>query len=272
MNLYKSIRVFREKLRDGRFCLGVGISLSDPAVIEALGALTDFFWIDLEHTPISLETLQCQLIAARAVGTPAIVRVPGTEPWFIKRVIDTGASGVIVPQVRSADEVKRIVDACRYHPEGDRGYGPRRASNYGQDRDYLASANRDLFVAVQIEHIEAVRALDEIAALPGLDSLVIGPFDLSLSMGRPGAVTDPEVEQVMRKVVNAARSRGLSVGMGGPANRDYVRRAAALGVNWLQSGIDFEYMMQFVGDFFHRVTADAAEGAGPTGSATDIRY
>jgi hypothetical protein len=140
--------------------------LSDPAVTEALGRTVDFFWIDLEHSPLGLELMQAHLIAARAVGVPALVRVPAAEAWFIKRVIDTGASGLIVPQVRSPDEVRSVVQACRYQPQGDRGYGPRRASNYGHDVGYLETINRDLFVSVQIEHVEAVRALDEIAAVP----------------------------------------------------------------------------------------------------------
>ena len=259
MSLYQSINKFRQQLRSGRFCLGVGISLSDPAVTEALGRLTDFYWVDLEHTPIGLETLQAHLISARAVGVPAIVRVPGSEPWFIKRVIDAGAPGIIVPQVRSSEEVKRVIDACRYHPEGDRGYGPRRASDYGQDPGYFTSANQDLFVSVQIEHIEAVRQLDEIVEVKGLDSIVVGPFDLAVSMGKAGQVGDPEVVSTIRRIVQTAKAKGLFVGMGGPANREYVLRAVEMGVQWLQSGIDFEYMLQFVQHFFQETSAQMPE-------------
>ena len=118
------IRGFRQKLAAGTMCFGSGITLADPAIAEVLGPVSDFFWIDLEHSPLSLESVVAHLIAARAVGVPGIVRVPISEPWFIKRVIDSGASGIIVPQVRTADEVKRVVDACRYRPQGDRGFGP----------------------------------------------------------------------------------------------------------------------------------------------------
>src|SRR5687767_4660651 len=113
-SLYEPIRQFRARLSAGQFCVGAAISLSDAAVTESLGRVVDFFWIDLEHSPLGLESLQTHLIAARAVDVPALVRVPASEAWFIKRVIDTGAPGVIVPQVRTAEEVRRVVEACRY--------------------------------------------------------------------------------------------------------------------------------------------------------------
>jgi 2-keto-3-deoxy-L-rhamnonate aldolase RhmA len=252
-SLYHSIRQFRASLSAGKFCLGPAITLSDPAVTEALGRGADFFWMDLEHSPMGLESLQAHLIAARAVGVPALVRVPASETWFIKRVIDTGAAGVIVPQVRSAEEVRTVVQACRYQPQGDRGYGPRRASNYGHDTGYFECINQDLFVAVQIEHIEAVRALDDIVAVPGLDSIVLGPFDLSISMGLAGQVAHPEVLTAIGRVIAAAKARGLSIGMGGPASEDYALRAAAMGVQWLQSGGDLDYLTQFFGQFSSRI-------------------
>ncbi len=252
-SLYHPIRQFRSRLSAGRFCLGPAITLSDPAVTEALGRGVDFFWIDLEHSPMGLESLQGHLIAARALGVPALVRVPAAETWFIKRVIDTGAGGVIVPQVRSAEEVRTVVRACRYQPQGDRGYGPRRASNYGHDTAYFERSNQDLFVSVQIEHIEAVRSLDDIVAVPGLDSVVLGPFDLSVSMGLAGQVAHPEVLAAIARVIAAAKARGLYVGMGGPALEDYALRAAAMGVQWLQCGGDLDYLVQFFGQFTSRI-------------------
>jgi 2-dehydro-3-deoxyglucarate aldolase/4-hydroxy-2-oxoheptanedioate aldolase len=248
------MREFRGKISAGHFLIGAAISLSDSAVTEALGRVVDFFWIDLEHSPLGLESLQTHLIAARAVGVPALVRVPASESWFIKRVIDAGAAGLIVPQVRSANEAQRVVEACRYRPEGDRGYGPRRASNYGYDVHYLDTINQDLFVAVQIEHIEAMRALDAIVAVPGLDSLVLGPYDLSVSMGLAGQVAHPDVIAAITRVIATAKERGLFIGMGGPAQEDYVLRAAEMGVQWIQCGCDFQYMIQFFGQFASRIS------------------
>jgi 2-keto-3-deoxy-L-rhamnonate aldolase RhmA len=254
--MYKPIETFRNKLAAGHLCLGAGITLADAAVTEALGGSVDFFWIDLEHTTMTLESLQTHLIAARAVGVPALVRVPGVEAWFIKRVLDAGAQGLIAPQVRSCEEVRLVVDACRYPPKGHRGYGPRRASNYGRDEAmYRETINQTLFVAAQIETIEALRELDQIVAVPGLDSLVIGPYDLSASMGLMGQVTHPHLLAAIQRIINAAHDHGLFVGMGGPADEEYAVRAAHMGVQWLQCGSDFGYMLQFIHDFFPRLSA-----------------
>src|SRR5258708_6784198 len=142
------IDLFRERLDSGRLCLGPAITFSDPAVTEALAPSVDFVWIDLEHNPTSLESLAAHLIAARAGGTPALVRVPSSDVAWIKRVLDTGAEAVIVPQVRSADEVRQVVSACRYPPQGTRGFGPRRAADYGRRNaaEYVPEANVRGFV------------------------------------------------------------------------------------------------------------------------------
>ncbi|MBI4582804.1 MAG: 4-hydroxy-3-methylbut-2-en-1-yl diphosphate synthase [Planctomycetes bacterium] len=253
--MFEDIRKFREKLASGRFCAGASITLSDPAVTEALGKSVDFFWIDTEHTPLSLESLQAHLIAARAVGVPALVRVPASEVWFIKRVLDTGAQGLIVPQVRSAQEVRRVVEACRYQPLGDRGFGPRRAFEYGREDvdQYIQAANRDLFVAAQIENVDAYQDLDAILMISGLDSIVIGPYDLSASMGLLGKVTHPQVAEAIAAIIRKAREKGLFVGMGMGPDEDHALWAARLGVQWVQCGCDFGYLIKFADQLFDRV-------------------
>jgi 2-keto-3-deoxy-L-rhamnonate aldolase RhmA len=253
--MFKSIRVFRKKLKAGRFCLGAGVTLSDPAILECLGGCCDFFWIDLEHTPISLETLQAQLIAARAVNVPALVRVPSSEIGTIKRVLDTGAAGLIVPQVRSADEVRRVVSAARYQPLGDRGFGPRRAANYGTYATgaYIREANRDLFVCVQIENEEAVGDLDAIIKVRHLDCIVVGPYDLAASMGRMGQVNHPAVIKAVKSIVTRSRRAGLFVGMGMGADSRHALRAARLSVNWVQCGDDLAYMARCAEGLFQQI-------------------
>jgi 2-keto-3-deoxy-L-rhamnonate aldolase RhmA len=255
------IHKFREKLNSGRFCLGAGISFYDPAVTEALCDSVDFLWIDLEHNPTSLESLQSQLIAARAGGAPALVRVPTSDVAWIKRVVDTGAEGIIVPQVRSAEEVRQIVSNCRYPTLGTRGYGPRRPSNYGRNggAEYLAHANEHLFVCVQIESIDAVRELDEILAVKGLDSIVLGPQDLSGSMGMLGQVHHPKVAETIAHIVTQARKAGLYVGMGMGNDVDFAVEAAKLGVQWVQCGSDFSYMVAFADQLYGRVRARLGE-------------
>ncbi len=263
--MFEPIRQFRRKLQAGQLCFGASVTLSDPAVSEVLGRQVDFLWIDLEHTPLGLESLQAHLIAARAVGVAAIVRVPSSEDWMIKRVLDTGAGGIIVPQVRSAAEVRRVVETCRYKPDGNRGYGPRRASNYGADASYLDTC-KDLFVCAQIENVDALCELDQIVQVQGLDSLALGPYDLAASMGYIRHPEQPKVVAAIQQVIDAARAHGLWVGLGGPADEEYAARAIQQGVQWLQSGSDFEYMSQFLKPFFQRVQERLGKkGSGPTG-------
>lgn len=241
-----AITQFRERLAADEICIGASITLTDPRVTDALADSVDFFWIDLEHCMMSPEALSGHLLAARGRGKAALVRVTGSSTPFIKPILDMGADGIIVPQVRTADEVWRIVRDCRYPPQGQRGYGPRVPSNYGRDggATYIARANQELFVAVQIETAEALAALDDILAIPGLDSLVLGPQDLSGALGRLGDVEHPTVVEAMQTVINKTRASGRFVGAGMGTDVGYAATMAQRGVQWLQVGGDFGYMIE----------------------------
>ncbi|MBT4866540.1 MAG: 4-hydroxy-3-methylbut-2-en-1-yl diphosphate synthase [Planctomycetaceae bacterium] len=253
--MISNIHKFREKLDAGRFCLGAGITFSDPAVVEALSDSVDFLWIDLEHNPTNLESLLAHLIAARAGGAPALVRVPSQEIAWIKRVLDTGAEGIILPQADSAAEIREFVSACRYPPKGTRGFGPRRPTNYARfgGDEYLEHANRNLFVVAQIETVSALNELDEIVAIDGLDSLVVGPYDLSGSMGILGQVHHQQVLDAVRTVAEKAKAAGLYIGMGMGADAEHALEAAQLGVQWAQCGNDFEFMIHRTDQLYHDV-------------------
>jgi len=236
---------FREKIAAGGLCTGPGITLTDPRVTDALGDSVDFIWIDLEHSLMSPEAMAGHMLAARGRQVPVLVRVPAGETAFIKPVLDAGADGIIVPQVTSAAEVKRAVDDCRYPPVGTRGYGPRVPSNYGRDGgpDYLRRANDDVFTAVMIETRQAVEAIDEIVAVPGLDSIVLGPMDLSASYGMLGEVEHPTVVKAIEHVIARARAAGCLVGSGMGVDSATAIRMAKRGVQWAQIGSDFGYLI-----------------------------
>jgi len=240
------INRMREKLRAGEIVLGAGISLCDLTVTEALAPSVDFFWIDLEHNAMTTESMLGHLIAARAGGAASIVRIPSGDVGWIKRVIDSGAEGIILPRAYSAQEVAAFVSACRYPPMGTRGFGPRRPMQYGRlpQQDYLKQANRDLFVVAQVETVELMDDLDEVLKLEGLDSLVLGPQDLSGSMGRLGETTHPDVVAAMRTIAAKAKAAGKFIGAGLGANTEFAHLLLDCGVQWLQAGGDFEFMIR----------------------------
>jgi 2-keto-3-deoxy-L-rhamnonate aldolase RhmA len=259
--MYCSTKKFRERMDAGQLCLGPGITFADPTVTESIAPLADFVWIDLEHNPTNLQTMIAHLIAARATGTIGIVRVPSGDLGWIKRVLDSGAEGIILPQTQSYEEVAAFVSACRYPPLGTRGFGPRRPTDYGRiaAEEYVEAANRELFVVAQIESAGALNDIDRIVQIEGLDSLVVGPYDLSGSLGMLGQVDHPQVTDAITRIVSAGREAGLYVGMGMGATPDFALRAAEMGVQWVQAGNDFEYMNLFAANFYADVRARLAE-------------
>src|SRR5437868_4013098 len=147
---------FADKLRQKPPCLGTCITFTDPTVTEALCGVFDFVWIDMEHNALSLEAVQGHIMATKGSETTPIVRVAWNDPVLIKPVLDIGAAGIIAPMVRTAEETRRLVAACRYPPEGIRGFGPRRPSNYGRDggAEFCKSQNESIMTIAQVEHTD----------------------------------------------------------------------------------------------------------------------
>lgn len=255
--MYDAVMRFRKSLDEGQVCLGAGITLTDSSIVEALAPAVDFFWIDLEHTHLSYETVLAHLIAARAGGKAAFVRVRGSDVAHIKPLLDIGVGGIIVPQVQSAAEVRAVVSACRYAPQGNRGFGPRRAANYGRDdgEAWLKQVNQQLFVAVQVENAAAFGELEEIAAIDGLDSIALGPYDLSVSLGHPGDMQHPKVAAALERIIAVARKAGKYVGSGMGAYAQDAIAANGRGVQWIQCGDDYGYMVAHVEQLFRDVRA-----------------
>lgn len=243
--IFSDICGFRRKLLEGRIQVGAGITFSDPLVSDALAPTSDFLWIDTEHGGLCPDALHGHLLAAKAARIPALVRVTSGSVQEIKPVLDAGADGIIVPQITTAGDVRAVVQACRYRPMGTRGFGPRVPSRYGRDggMDYLEEANRSVFVAVQIENVEACEELDEILEIEGLDSVVIGPADLSLAMGLELDLNHPAMLDRIADIASRARAAGLFVGAGMGPDAAYAIRLAGLGVQWLQIGCDFSFMV-----------------------------
>ena len=227
--------------------MGTAISFTDPMVSAALADSLDLLWIDTEHAMMSMEAVRGHVLAGQAHNTPVLVRVPGSGMQWIKPALDSGADGIIVPQVYSAAEAREAVRDCHYPPLGRRGFGPRVPSNFGRISpiETMERANKDVFVCVQIETAEALQQIDEILAIEGLDSVVIGPFDLSASLGFPGQPEHPQVLAGIASIVQKANAVGKFVGAGGGADAGYVTRMKERGVHWMQSGNDFDYLVRY---------------------------
>lgn len=207
----------RALLASGEPVLTMLMNIADPAVGELLGRSgIGYVIIDTEHAFYPSQSLRECIAAIRATGTPVVVRVPANEEHLVKTVLDLGADGVQIPNVKSAEEAARAVSFTRYAPEGVRGVGYGRASGHGVDiAEYVAGANARIALIVMIESGRGVAAAEEIAAVPGVDALVVGPADLATDLGLGLQVDAPELHAAFRTVIAAGRRHGIPVAVGG---------------------------------------------------------
>ncbi|MBQ6472435.1 MAG: hypothetical protein IJJ33_10660 [Victivallales bacterium] len=228
-------------MESGAVTVGAVISLTDPTVAELAGYCgMDFIWIDSEHNAFNMESIKNLIISARAGGTAPLVRVRSNDSNLIKPVLDMAPAGVIIPMVSSVESAKAAVAACKYPPVGIRGCGVRRAVGYGaiDFGTYLAESQREPWVIIQIEHIDAVSALDDILQVPGVDSICIGPCDLSGSMGILNKMDDPKLNQILDEASAKVKAAGKILGT---AAGDFPRWKAR-GVNWFAGTSDWGCM------------------------------
>jgi len=231
-------------LIDGRAAVGTWLTLPDPSIAEALAdAGFDFLVADGEHGPIDTSELFALLAATRAAAIPLLYRVGANEPVRIMHALDAGASGVVIPQVRSVADAERAIAWCRYPPAGLRGIAPRRASGYGRrTAAYLQSADALVTCAVQIETREALSVLDDILAIPGLDTILVGPNDLAAALGHTGDIGHAEVEQAIDRIGERARAAGVPAGLwtGSPTQ---ARLRLSQGWSWVTVGTDYGFLV-----------------------------
>jgi len=206
--------VFLKKLQDGSAPVGTLITMDAPVVAEIL-SLCGFDWLflDMEHGNLALQSV---LRMSQAIGDRAstLVRIPANDPMWIQKVLDIGVEGIIVPRVNSQTEAEQVVQYARYPPEGKRGAGIGRAHGYGVSFDeYMANANAETAIIIQIEDIEAVRNLDAILGVPGISGVLIGPYDLSGSMNMPGEVTSSPVQAEIATIKQKCREKNIPVGI-----------------------------------------------------------
>lgn len=228
---------FRERLLRGEQLIGTMLTLTAPAVAEIL-ALSGFDWlfIDAEHSVFATAELQATLQAVGSV--PCLVRLASAAEEPIKKALDVGAAGIIAPQINSAEQAAQVVRWAKYAPQGNRGVGIGRAHGYGlQMQDYIATANQRTTVVVQAEHIDAVNQIEAIVGVAGVDAVLIGPYDLSASMGRIGQIDHREVVQAIEHVTAACLDAGVRLGIFG-VSAEAVQPYIARGYTLIVAGVD----------------------------------
>lgn len=210
-----NLEKFLSKIRSGQCPLGGCVSLSDPLVTEIVAAAGfDFVFIDGEHGEIDRNTALHHLMAVNGTDCASLYRVPCCDHTEIKRIIDFCPAGIIVPMVMNAEQAALAIAAMRYPPVGNRGVGFRRGTDFQPVTDeYWKLSGHEPLVILQIEHIDAVRDLDRILALPGLDSVLVGPYDLSASMGKAGQWDDPEVKEAYDTIARKSHEAGVLLGV-----------------------------------------------------------
>jgi 2-keto-3-deoxy-L-rhamnonate aldolase RhmA len=237
------------QLRAGKLAIGMGVRQARTVDIAQIAKTAGFDWlfIDCEHGSMGTDTAAQIAAASLAVGVTPVVRVPGYEHWLASRMLDNGAQGIVVPHVDTEEMARRAAAHCRFPPVGKRsmGGGLQQTGFAPMPIGEAARAvNEETLLVVMIESPEGVANCDAIAAVPGVDALLIGTNDLCFEMGVPGRFDDPRVEEAYRKVIAACRRHGKFPGMGGLYTSEYLEKYTAMGVQLVLSGSDFAFLMK----------------------------
>lgn len=245
----------RVRLKEGGV-IGGHVFFNDPAITEAM-ALSgyDFIWIDAEHGPFDKQQILLHVMAANGAGAAAFVRVTTATMGVVKPVLEMGIDAIILPMITSVAEAEAALELCLYPPKGTRGFGPRRAIAYNAQElgDYLAHSEESFLRIIQIEHIDAVSVIDGLLALDALDAIIIGPNDLSASIGLLGDSLHPDVLKAGRAVIAAAKRAGKPVGVSIAPSKRAIETWQGLGVDFLSVGDDISFIRQGVLDTFAMV-------------------
>jgi 4-hydroxy-2-oxoheptanedioate aldolase len=233
------INQFKRGLREGRQQIGLWNSIPGPVVAEMIAG-TGFDWItiDTEHSLTDIPDTLGMMQAMAPYPVSPVVRPQSQDPVLIKRLLDLGAQTLMIPYVQTADEARAIVAAMRYAPRGFRGVaGGTRATRFGLVKDYMARAEEELCLIVQIETGEALSHIEEIAAVDGVDALFIGPADLAASLGHPGNQSHPEVvaavESAIKRIVAAGKPAGILT-----IDQAFARQCIGWGTRFTAVGVD----------------------------------
>jgi len=231
----------KNRIHQGQPVLGGWTLTGHPAVAEIMAAEGfDFLVADMEHTPISVEAFYHVALAAKGTDCDVLARLPACDAVLAKQVLDLGAAGIIVPSVNTPAEAAQSVAMAKFPPAGIRGASLCRATGFGSRfSEYFQAHNDAVLVVVMLEHITAVQNADAILATPGLDAVLIGPYDLSASMGLAGQLQHPDVLAAQETILDACRRRRIAAGIHVvPVDAGEVQRRIQQGFRFIACGID----------------------------------
>lgn len=236
------MNMLRKKMENREVVLGTLVSLTDPCLCEIMGNVGyDCVWIDMEHTYMSYKDVLCHLNAARSANIPSVVRLPQNDLTATKKVLEMGPDGIIFPMVKSAKELKELVEITLYPPLGSRGFGPMRAIGYGAEdvQEYVQEKSLDLCRFVQIEHIDMINDLAEVIEIPYVDGFIFGPNDLSGSLGDFLNVFEEKIFKKIKQTASILKSHGKCVGLAGGMNNTDIKKWSELELDMLFAGADW---------------------------------
>jgi len=251
----------RRRLAAGEPVFAITITVPSVEIAAQAAHLGfDFLWIEMEHSPITLETLRSMVLATRGAPAAPFARVPVNELWTAKRVLDAGVQGVIFPFTTTPDLAHRAVAACRYPPVGRRGSGPGLATfSWPEQGNYHDSADANVFVIAVVEEAAAVERVEEIAATPGLDAIFIGTSDLSFSYGLRGQQDDPQLKKAIERIVAAGHKYNKPVGRPA-ATPEQVTAFRAQGFSLFQVKTELGFLAAGARDFLSGAGRASARG------------
>lgn len=238
--------MLKEKIKNKEKAIGTHINFADPSVGRIAGlAGYDYIWIDMEHNYISTESLLALVVAVKSGGSDVIVRVPQDDLTVTKKVMEMGVDGIVFPMVKTAEDANRLISYTLYPPYGVRGFGPMNAVGYGayDVKEYIESSRKNFCRFVQIEHIEAVRNLDEILKNDFIDGFIIGPYDLSGSINDLGNVYGEKNIALIKETVSKVKAAGKTVGLStGDLEEEGLRSWFELGIDMISAGADYNFL------------------------------
>jgi 2-keto-3-deoxy-L-rhamnonate aldolase RhmA len=240
--------------------LGTVLTQPSMALAELIAEPLDFVWIDLEHGALDVGDVQPLAVAARAAACGALARVPGADCPSLPAILDAGVDGVVAPRVDSPDQARRLVDRLRHPPRGSRGFAARRDAAYG--RRGSASEAGDPLCVVQIESAAAVESAEQIAAVDGVDALVVGCADLALALDRRPEPSSARMRDAIAHVQRAAEARGIASGIAGPDDAELLGELAGNSSTLLVYAADVRLYARAVDQAVERLRTAVGEGVG----------